>query len=274
MTNKFQLTDRVALVTGAAGLLGVEHVKALLECQALVVLTDINEDSLKEVYQSLFSEKTKHLLVYKVMDVTCKESIQKVADELSKDDLFVEILINNAAIDPKVKENSALEMSRFENFLVDDWNFQLKVGLTGAMLCSQVFGSLMASHERGVILNIASDLSVIAPDQRLYMKDGVAPGEQPVKPVSYSVIKHALIGLTKYLSTYWADKGVRCNALSPGGILAGQDTDFVKKIENLIPMQRMASKDEYRGAIQFLCSDASSYLNGQNIVMDGGRSAL
>lgn len=274
MTNKFKLTDRVALVTGAAGLLGVEHVKALLESQALVVLTDINENSLKDVYQSLFSEKTKHLLAYKVMDVTSKESIQKVANELSKDDLFVEILINNAAIDPKVKENSVLEMSRFENFLVDDWNFQLKVGLTGAMLCSQVFGSLMASRERGVILNIASDLSVIAPDQRLYMKDGLAPSEQPVKPVSYSVIKHALIGLTKYLSTYWADRGVRCNALSPGGILAGQDTDFVKKIEDLIPMQRMASKDEYRGAIQFLCSDASSYLNGQNIVMDGGRSAL
>lgn len=274
MTSKFKLTDRVALVTGAAGLLGMEHAKALLELRSIVVLTDINEDNLKKAYQSLFSKKTKDLLFYKVMDVTCKESIQKVAYELSKDDLYVEILINNAAIDPKVKEISAFEMSRFENFLVDDWNFQLKVGLTGAMLCSQVFGSLMASNERGVILNIASDLSVIAPDQRLYMKEGIAPDEQPVKPVSYSVIKHALVGLTKYLSTYWAHKGVRCNALSPGGILADQDTDFIKKIEDLIPMQRMAFKDEYRGAIQFLCSDASSYLNGQNIVMDGGRSVL
>ena len=274
MIKKFRLTNKVALVTGAAGLLGVEHVKALLESQAFVVLTDINEDSLKEVYQSLVSENTKHLITYKVMDVTSKKSIQKVADDLIKNDLYVEILINNAAIDPKVKKDSVHEMSRFENFLVDDWDFQLKVGLTGAMLCSQVFGSLMASREKGVILNIASDLSVIAPDQRLYMKDGLTPSEQPVKPVSYSVLKHALIGLTKYLSTYWADRGVRCNALSPGGILADQDIDFIKKIEDLIPMQRMASTDEYRGAIQFLCSDASLYLNGQNIVMDGGRSVL
>ena len=131
----------------------------------------------------------------------------------------------------------------------------------------------MAQQKRGVILNIASDLSVFAPDQRLYEKDGLQWSNQPVKPVTYSVIKHGLIGLTKYLSTYWCDRGVRCNALSPGGILKGQNDDFVRKLNELIPIKRMASNDEYRSAVQFLCSDASAYMNGQNVVMDGGRSA-
>tara|TARA_B100000767_G_C19741923_1_gene526615 strand:+ start:71 stop:697 length:627 start_codon:yes stop_codon:yes gene_type:complete len=162
----------------------------------------------------------------------------------------------------------------FENFLLEDWDFQLKVGLTGAMLCSQVFGQEMAKRGEGIILNIASDLSVFAPDQRLYKKDGLRPDQQPVKPVTYSVIKHGLIGLTKYLATYWAEQGVRCNALSPGGVYNGQSDEFVQKLIELIPLKRMASKDEYRGAVQFLCSDASAYMNGQNIVMDGGRSVL
>jgi NAD(P)-dependent dehydrogenase (short-subunit alcohol dehydrogenase family) len=123
-----------------------------------------------------------------------------------------------------------------------------------------------------VILNIASDLSVFSPDQRIYRKPGLADEMQPVKPVTYSVIKAGLIGLTRYLSTYWADRGVRANALSPGGVSDGQDVEFVQNLTSLIPLGRMASRDEYRAAVQFLCSDASAYLNGQNIVMDGGRS--
>ena len=139
----------------------------------------------------------------------------------------------------------------------------------------KVFGARMAAHGGGVILNIASDLSVIAPDQRLYRLDRDAPDqEQPVKPVTYSAIKHGLLGLTKYLATYWALSGVRCNALSPGGVYDGQGDAFVAKLTNLIPMGRMAKPEEYRAAVQFLCSDASSYMTGQNIVMDGGRSVL
>jgi NAD(P)-dependent dehydrogenase (short-subunit alcohol dehydrogenase family) len=162
-----------------------------------------------------------------------------------------------------------------ENFSREQWDMELSVGLTGAFLCSQIFGEAMATNGKGgVILNIASDLSVFAPDQRLYRKDGLSDDMQPVKPVTYSVIKAGLIGLTRYLATYWADKGVRSNALSPGGVFNNQGEEFVQRLSNLIPMGRMANREEYRGAVQFLCSDASAYLNGQNIVMDGGRSVL
>ena len=155
----------------------------------------------------------------------------------------------------------------------DRWNLELNVGLAGAFLCSQIFGSKMAEdHKGGVILNIASDLSVISPDQRLYKQDGVAENMQKVKPVTYSVIKTGLIGLTRYLATYWANSDIRCNSLSPGGVFNDQDDQFIKRITELIPLNRMANSDEYRGTIQYLCSDASSYMNGQNIVVDGGRS--
>ena len=269
--DKFNLEGETALITGASGLLGVEHAKALLETGATVVLTDIDEISLSVVCDDLIKTFGKNRIICKAMDVTNEENIKAVATELAS--VNIGILINNAAIDPKVNNNSMVETSRLENFLLDDWNFQLNVGLTGAMLCSKIFGSAMAQQKRGVILNIASDLSVFAPDQRLYEKDGLKWSEQPVKPVTYSVIKHGLIGLTKYLSTYWCDRGVRCNALSPGGVLNGQNDEFVQKLNELIPIKRMASNDEYRSAVQFLCSDASAYMNGQNVVMDGGRSA-
>ena len=128
------------------------------------------------------------------------------------------------------------------------------------------------SQKKGVILNIASDLSIIAPDQRIYFKEGLEEEFQQVKPVTYSVIKSGLVGLTKYVATYWADKDIRCNALSPGGVFNNQSEEFVNRIKKLIPMDRMAFKEEYRGAVQFLCSDASSYMTGQNIIIDGGRS--
>ena len=144
----------------------------------------------------------------------------------------------------------------------------------GSFLCTKVFGSTMSKDGLGgVILNISSDLSVISPNQNIYKSNSNKENLNTIfKPISYSVIKSGLIGMTKYIATYWADKGVRCNALSPGGVYNNQDKEFVKKISKLIPLNRMAKLDEYQSAIQFLCSDASSYLNGQNIVMDGGRS--
>ena len=274
--DKFDLTGSTALITGGAGLLGFEHAAALLESGASVVLTDVDEESLSTAAERLLSGAESTRVMTHVMDVSQLSSIKGVANEIEAKELRVDILVNNAAIDPQVKENMGmLEASRLESFPLEQWDQQLAVGLTGAFLCSQVFGSAMARDgEGGVILNIASDLSVISPDQRLYRRDNVAENMQPVKPVTYSVIKAGLIGLTRYLATYWANYGVRSNALSPGGVSNGQPEEFVQRLNSLIPMGRMANKNEYRSAIQFLCSDASAYLNGQNIVMDGGRSVL
>jgi NAD(P)-dependent dehydrogenase (short-subunit alcohol dehydrogenase family) len=269
---KFDLRGKTALITGAAGLLGVEHAAALLESGATVVLTDIADPGLTAAKASLSHQADPGRVLTRVMDVSRPGAIRSVADELAAAGRRVDILVNNAAIDAKVK-GDGLEASRLENFPLDQWDLQIAVGLTGAFLCSQVFGSSMAEDgQGGVILNIASDLSVFSPDQRLYRKEGVPDAMQPVKPVSYSVIKAGLVGLTQYLATYWAERGVRANALSPGGVFTGQSEEFVRRLTTLIPMGRMAGRDEYRAAVQFLCSDASAYLNGQNIVMDGGRS--
>ena len=271
---KFDLTGKTALITGAAGFLGIEHSAALLESGAKVVLTDICLESLDATLNKLAQDYDAGKIFTHRMDVSQIGEIQAVADAIRSAGLSIDILVNNAAIDPKVNgEQGIIQTSRLENFPLDQWNLQIAVGLTGAFLCSQVFGAAMAKGASGgVILNIASDLSVFSPDQRLYRIDGLSDDLQPVKPVTYSVIKSGLIGLTRYLATYWADKGVRCNALSPGGVFNSQDEAFVKRLSSLIPLGRMAHNDEYRAAIQFLCSDASGYMNGQNIVIDGGRS--
>ena len=271
---KFDLKRKTALITGAAGLLGVEHAAALLESGASVIMTDVSEACLASASISLSRNVDEARILTRVMDVSRPDAIRAVADELAASGRRVDILVNNAAIDPKVRGNQdVVQTSRLENFPVDQWDLQIAVGLTGAFLCSKVFGSGMAQDGKGgVILNIASDLSVFSPDQRLYRKEGLADDAQPVKPVTYSVIKAGLIGLTRYLATYWADRDVRANALSPGGVFNGQSDEFVQRLTSLIPLSRMASCDEYRAAVQFLCSDASAYLTGQNIVMDGGRS--
>jgi NAD(P)-dependent dehydrogenase (short-subunit alcohol dehydrogenase family) len=273
--DKFNLSGKTALITGAAGLLGIEHAAALVDSGAQVVLTDISESALLTAYATLAQNFDATKINTKVMDVANPKEIRTVAEALWAQGVRIDILVNNAAIDSKVKGGHGLiETSRLENFPLDQWNLQLSVGLTGAFLCSQVFGTAMAKDEKGgVILNIASDLSIFSPDQRLYRKQGLEENMQPVKPITYSVIKAGLIGLTRYLATYWADKNVRCNALSPGGVFNGQDGEFIKRLSSLIPLGRMATKDEYRAALQFLCSGASSYMNGQNIVIDGGRSA-
>lgn len=271
---RFNLSGRVALITGAAGLLGIEHAEALLECGAKVVLTDVSEKRLASTCLSLSTRFDSSLIVTHVMDVTSAKEIQDVSDTLSSAGQRIDILVNNAAIDSKVNDKrDVMSASRLETFPLEQWDRQIAVGLTGAFLCSQVFGSAMARDGNGgVILNISSDLSVISPDQRLYRIEGRPDDTQPVKPVTYSVIKAGLVGLTRYLATYWADRGVRANALSPGGIFNEQGDEFVRRLTSLIPVGRMAQRGEYRSAIQFLCSDASAYLNGQNIVMDGGRS--
>ena len=272
LPESYNLKDKYALITGGAGLLGFEHAFALLETGAKVIITDLNREDLEKTKDNLIKHFPEKMIDIQVMNVANEKDIIDIKNKFQNESISVDILINNAAIDPKVNNESIENSSRLENFNLNDWNLQIEVGLTGAFLCSKVFGFHMSKNKGGVILNIASDLSVISPDQRLYAKDGLSEDLQPVKPVTYSVIKSGLVGLTKYLSTYWADKGVRCNSLSPGGIYNDQDKTFKEKIEKLIPMGRMAEKSEYRASIQYLCSDASKYMNGQNIVIDGGRS--
>ena len=267
----WRVDGKLALVTGAAGLLGLQHVLALLEIGATVVASDLSIQLLNDRYSSDVYQNYRNNLIFEELDVGNEDSIFSLAQRY----LF-QILINNAAVNPQVVANKGLEnTSRLEFFPLDEWNRQINIGLTGAFLCAKHFGQKMAESESGgVILNIASDLSVIAPDQRLYLRDGLPDSQQDVKPVTYSVVKTGLIGLTRYLASYWADKGVRCNALSPGGIENNQGDVFLGRIKDLIPIGRMAKVDEYKAAVQFLCSCASSYMTGQNIVMDGGRSII
>ena len=252
-------------------MLGEKHAETIAEFGGTPILLDVDKKIGLEKAQRI-SDKYQVDCKYQFCDITDESQISSVQDSLLSKFGQIDILINNAAIDPKVEAKSDKNLSRLENFSIDQWNLEMAVGLTGAMLCSKVFGYEMAKKGKGVILNISSDLGIIAPDQRIYKKDGLPENEQPVKPVTYSVIKHGLIGLTKYLATYWADKGVRCNALCPGGIYNNQPDEFVKKISNLIPLGRMAHEDEYKAAVIFLVSDASSYMTGANLVIDGGRS--
>ncbi len=272
----FDLTGRVAVVTGGAGLLGYFHGAILAAAGAHVVLLDLaaaNPGLRADQLQSAHGPECLGLAA----DITSEHSLLQAKDQVLAKFGRVDILINNAANNPKVEADPAGEpkqWSRLENFPLEVWNADIAVGLTGAFLCSRIFGAEMVKRNAGVIVNVASDLGVIAPDQRLYRKDGLADDQQPVKPVTYSVVKTALIGLTRYLSTYWTAHNIRVNAISPGGVFTSQPEEFTRKLHQLIPMGRMAHKDEYQGAILFLCSDASSYMTGQNLIVDGGRSVL
>jgi NAD(P)-dependent dehydrogenase (short-subunit alcohol dehydrogenase family) len=270
----FDLSGRVAIVTGGAGLLGFHHGTILAAAGANVVLLDLARTSPWERAEQLqVSHQTECLGL--AADITSEDSLLQVRDAILQKFGHIDILINNAANNPKVEADSkGKQWSRLENFPLDVWNADIAVGLTGAFLCSRIFGAEMAKQSRGVIVNVASDLGVIAPDQRLYRKDGLPEDQQPVKPVTYSVVKTGLIGLTRYLSTYWTAQHIRVNAISPGGVFAGQPEEFTSKLHQLIPMGRMAREDEYEGAILFLCSDASSYMTGHNLIVDGGRSVL
>jgi len=267
----FDLTGRVAIITGGAGQLGQQHAEVIAGAGGIPVLADIRMEALA-THTPGFNERFGGRASAIRTDITSAQSVRALLKEVLKRYGRVDILINNAANNPKMEKTAEVEFSRLENFPLKQWEADLSVGLTGAFLCSQVIGTEMAKQKRGVIVNVASDLAVIAPDQRLYRKAGLPADQQPVKPVTYSVVKTGLIGLTRYLATYWADAGIRVNAISPGGVYNNQPDDFVSRLANLIPLGRMANADEYQAAILFLCSDASSYMTGSNLVIDGGRS--
>jgi NAD(P)-dependent dehydrogenase (short-subunit alcohol dehydrogenase family) len=268
----FDLTGRVAIITGGTGLLGQQHAEAIARAGGIPVMADIRitgVDPQSREWQERFGGQACAFQT----DITDPESVKKLLEAVLAKFGRVDILINNAANNPKMENKADVEFSRLEFFPLEQWDADLNVGLKGAFLCSQVIGSEMARRKQGVIVNVASDLAVIAPDQRLYRKPGLPEDKQPVKPVTYSVVKTGLVGLTRYLATYWADSGIRVNAISPGGVYNNQPDDFVERLARLIPLGRMANPNEYQAAILFLCSDASSYMTGNNLVIDGGRSS-
>lgn len=256
-----------SLITGSAGLLGEFHAVALLEIGHDLVITDLNLKQLKKLEIKLRKKFVKRKIISLKMDVTSEKSIEIVKNKIQSQGGIVNNLINNAAIDAKIKGS---KNRLFENFNIDEWNKEINVGLTGAMLCSKIFGGEMVKKKvSGIITNIASDLSVIAPNQNLYK---IKNQPKFTKPVTYSVIKHGILGLTKYLASYWGEKKIRVNSLSPGPVLNDQSKMLQKNLKREIPLRRLAKKNEYIGAIQFLSSKNSDYMTGQNIIIDGGRS--
>jgi NAD(P)-dependent dehydrogenase (short-subunit alcohol dehydrogenase family) len=208
-----------------------------------------------------------------VVDITHEAEIEQNCIAVIAQHGRIDGLVNNAANNPKVENNDGQAFSRLEHFPLSTWHADLAVGLTGAFLCAKHYGAAIARNDGGgSIVNISSDLGLIAPDQRLYRKPGLSEDRQPVKPVTYSVVKTGLIGLTRYLATYWADKNVRCNALCPGGVENGQDEAFLNDVSSRIPLGRLAKPNEYQGSLIFLLSEASSYITGSVLTADGGRS--
>ncbi len=256
------------VITGAAGLMGQSHAEAVLEAGGNVILIDINKSKLEKISRE-FHEIYQDKVSFFVCDITNEKDVFEVASSISSESRKIIGLINNAAINPVVNQKGLENDGSIENFDLNVWDLELNVGLKGAFICTKVFGQMMVKNKHGSIINISSDLGLIAPDQRIYQQKN---GTKRFKPVTYSVIKHGLVGLTKYTATYWNESNIRCNALLPGGIFDNQDEEFIKKVHNLIPLGRMAHKDEYKGSIIFLLSDASSYMTGSAMIIDGGRS--
>jgi NAD(P)-dependent dehydrogenase (short-subunit alcohol dehydrogenase family) len=268
---KLRLREKIVVVTGATGLLGREHVLAILNEGGRVVILDINKEALADFDQEL-NPKHKGNFLSLYCDITDEHNLMEVLQKTIQVFGIPTGLVNNAAINPSVEKNSH-RFNRIEDITQNVWDSEFKVGLWGAFLCSRIFGQAMVdSNTSGSIVNISSDHGLIAPNQNLYRIDGYSENRQPVKPVTYSVIKHALIGLTKYMATYWAKETVRVNTLCPGGVLNGQDEIFLTRFNALVPMGRPAQSHEYRGALVFMLSDESTYMTGATIVVDGGRS--
>ena len=269
----FRLDNKVIVITGATGLLGRKHAEAVACYGGTPILLDLSQQAV-DSFSNELNDKYKIDSVGFAIDITDEKAIENNVKQLIEKFGKIDGLVNNAANNPKVEDSNEINFSRLENFPLNIWHDDVAVGLTGAFLCAKHYGYQIAQNPQGgSIVNISSDLGLIAPDQRLYKKENVNEDKQNVKPVTYSVVKTGLIGLTRYLATYWADKNVRCNALCPGGVENGQPDDFLKEVNKRIPMGRMANSDEYQGALLWMLSDASSYLNGAIVPIEGGRTA-
>lgn len=262
--NIFSLEGKVSIVTGALGLIGKEHCKALSEAGSAIVVADLDGKACSEFAARLGNDS-----IGVSLNVTSKGSVADANDKIISKYGKMDVLVNNAAINDMFENPAmALEMSMFENYPLEMWQKSLDVNVTGIFLCSQVFGSEMAKRGKGSIINVASTYGITAPDQSLYKDE---EGKQKFyKSAAYPATKGAVISFTKFLAAYWGSKGVRVNTLSPGGVENSQDEFFVENYSKRTPLGRMADKTDYKGAVVFLASDASSYMTGANLVVDGG----
>jgi len=258
--NLFDLTGKKVLITGGGGFLGEKHAEAVLEAGGDVLLADINMDSCSRVSEKLNSKNYPGTVFPLQFDVTDR---QQIVDALEQHQT-IDVLINNADKDPKPHKNSKSMGSSFETLQLQTFMSGIETSLIGTFLCTQVVVDKMPSG--GSIINVSSDLGIVSPDQRIYPNN-------TKKPITYSVSKFAIVGMTKYLATYYAEKNIRVNCLCPGGVNNDYPTEFVEKVTSRIPMGRMAKREEYKGAIIFLSSNASSYMTGANLIIDGGRTA-
>jgi len=262
----FRLQGKVAIVTGAAGLLGREHCLALSEAGACVVGVDQALEGARETAYDV-TRRTGGETMAARADVTDPVSLGRARDDVLARFGRIDVLVNNAAINDMVEKRHGAAVP-FEEHPLADWRHTLDVNVTGTFLCCQTLGAHMAQRGSGSIVNIASTYGIVAPNQSLYRD---STGLQTMyKSAAYSTSKGAVLSLTRHLAAYWGARGVRVNALSPGGVRNGQDDGFVARYAERTPLGRMANSNDYRGAIVFLASDASSYLTGANIVVDGG----
>jgi NAD(P)-dependent dehydrogenase (short-subunit alcohol dehydrogenase family) len=261
---RFDLTGRTAIVTGAGGLLGQQHCRALAEAGAFVVAADRDPAACDAVTESLGDSA-----ITLPADVTDAESVRMLTQTVLGLTGRIDVLVNNAAINDKVEGSGpVLEQSRFENYPLALWKQSFEVNVTGVFLCSQIVGAEMAEAGSGSIINVASTYGVVAPDQSLY-RDPEGRQRFYKSPV-YPATKGAVLAFTRYLAAYWGAVGVRVNALSPGGVENGQDDYFVAEYARRTPLKRMAAPSDFMGALVFLASDASSYVTGANLLVDGG----
>ena len=267
--DRFSLNKKTAIVTGGPGLLGAEFCRTLAEAGANVIVADVNEAAAVSTAKNLKDSGFSALAIQ--VDITQPDSVQKMV-ELAGDRFgTIDVLVNSAAIDPKFDPSHPNSNNgAFEDYPLNLWKQALDVNLTGAFLCSQAVVKSMLAQGSGSIINICSIYGLVGPDQRIYQQTGKP---ERFKPVYYSVTKAGILGLTHYLSTYFAGKGIRVNALTPGGIFNENDDEFVKNYTAHAVLGRMARKDEMNGALLFLASDASSYMTGSNLVVDGGWTA-
>ncbi|WDF55411.1 SDR family oxidoreductase [Mucilaginibacter sp. KACC 22063] len=264
----FSLNGKTAIVTGALGLIGRKHCEALALAGANVIVADINGEAAADFAAQLGDQ---HLGIQ--LDVTNKAAVEAARDQILNQYGAIDILVNNAAINDMF-ENPAMakELSAFENYPLDAFQKSLDVNVTGVFLCSQVFGTVMAENEGGSIINIASTYGMVGPDQKIYRTEC---GEQTFfKSAAYPVTKGAIINFTRFLAAYWGSKGVRVNTLSPGGVENGQNEYFINNYSEKTLLGRMAKASDYQGALIFLASDASAYMTGANLVVDGGWTAI